>query len=148
MFLGVKMITSNRDAYQAIETDEEVVQEWQQYNEWNEEHQDLWNPPHWPTNGKADASSPLLVGHSSVPIPNSVLSTPPQLRPPRHAGPRPLSTTSTIRTPQRASLDEDTTLRRLSTVLDSMGTHGVRRLELDYLSELAQFPKSPSRSEH
>jgi hypothetical protein len=150
MFLGVKLITSKRDVYHPIES-EEAAEEWQQYEEWNQQNEDLWNPPSW-SKVKPDASSPLLVGHSSVQIPNSVTdTTPSQLRPPRQSVPRPHSIPN--RTPLRTSFDgrdDDSTLRRLSAVLDTMGTHRVRRLELDYLSDLAhsQMGRSPTRSEH
>jgi hypothetical protein len=148
MFLGVILITSKENSYSSLDVVEpEQSAEWETYNQWNNNNQDLWNPPQsWGSaSPKLDATSPLLVPISTSFGTSKVSNTPPNMRQSRPESNRPNSISS--RLPIRSSFDgEDgnASLRRLSFVLDSVGTHHVRRLEFDHING-SICGKSPSR---
>ncbi|KAJ3311837.1 hypothetical protein HDV04_003577 [Boothiomyces sp. JEL0838] len=165
MFMGVFLITSkSEDQYSAIpdvEHHQTASQDWAAYNEWNRENNALWNPPSsWnsPTNASAQATSvptgdlfnlnnPSQAIHiEDTPLlPNSLRS---------HSAVAPsITNSSPRRTPRRNSLyppeDEfgqspiDSTLKRLSSVMSSIGTHQIRKLEFDHMTDKTKFSKSP-----
>ncbi|KAJ3318395.1 hypothetical protein HDV06_003080 [Boothiomyces sp. JEL0866] len=167
MFMGVFLITSKtEDQYTAIpdvEQHQTASQDWAAYNEWNRENSALWNPPSsWnsPTNASAQATSvptgdlfnlnnpsqAIHIAESDTPLlPNSFKSQ-------SIVAPS-ITNSSPRRTPRRNSLyppeDDfshspiDSTLKRLSSVMSSIGTHQIRKLEFDHMADKTKFSKSP-----
>jgi hypothetical protein len=154
MFLGVIMITSKSedDQYTPLSTSEESPavpnQLWNEYHQWNRENDNLWNPPVSSTIAPPIPSDPIPTGVEAVTMPSASFSPSryPSTSPSR---PRPLSTPGKTGGPfRRASTDihDDTALRRLSGILtsvgSSVGTHGIRKMEFDHISDLAHAAAS------